>query len=89
MAFDHNVTQRIVAKVKRRIVKDPASRWRDWSSRLARWGALCTASLGMIKDKLHPDMIYWTSFALFVAIGAAKLIAEERNHSEEKTDEGK
>lgn len=78
MTFDANRT--ISARIRRRIVKDPAARWADLSSRLARWGAFVQGALALVPaEDLPQKFSIYVAVAFFVLIGGAKLIAEERN----------
>ena len=71
-------TQKILGAVNVKVVKDPGARWRDLSSRLARWGAYVQGALLLIPD-LPPRWMSYAAVVFFVLIGAAKLIAEEKN----------
>ena len=80
MTFDPDATQRIKAAVKRRIVANPAARWHDLSSRLARWGVYVQGALALVpREDMPPRLEAYVAVAFFVLIGAAKLVAEERN----------
>ena len=80
MTFNPDMTTRMKAAVKRRIVKDPASRWADLSSKLARWGALAQGGLALLPaGTLTTAQVSIVAVVFFVAIGGAKLIAEDKN----------
>ena len=80
MTFDPDLTQRIKVAVKRRIVKDPAGRWSDLSSRLARWGVYVQGAIALLPSgDLHPKTAAYVAVLFFVLIGASKLVAEEKN----------
>ena len=73
-------TQKILAAVNVKVVKDPASRWKDLSSRLARIGAYVQGALLLVPD-LPPRWMSYVAVLFFVLIGAAKLVAEEKNEA--------
>ena len=86
MTFDANATQRFKAAVKRRIVKDPAARWSDLSSRFARYGAFAQGGLLLLPSKWQSvELMGAVAILFYVAVQGAKLISEERN-STEKTE---
>jgi len=80
MTFEPGLTQRIVRKAKGRIAKDWRSRWNDYSTRIAKWGALAQGALLMVPAehaaKLPAHLSAYLALAMFVLIGAAKLITE-------------
>lgn len=78
--FNPNLTQRIVRRAKGRLAKNWRSRWRDYSSRLAQWGALLQGALLMLPAddiaRMPANTSAYLALAMFVLIGAAKLITE-------------
>jgi hypothetical protein len=78
--FNPNLTQRIVIKAKARIARDWRSRWRDYSSRLAQWGALLQGALLMVPAehlrRMPEHASAYLALAMFILIGAAKLITQ-------------
>ena len=80
MTSEPNLTQRIVRRARGRIAKDWRSRWNDYSTRIAKWGALVQAALLMVPvedaAKLPPRLSEYVALAMFVLIGAAKLVTE-------------
>jgi hypothetical protein len=80
MTFEPNLTQRIVRKAKGRIAKDWRSRWNDYSTRIAKWGALVQGALLMVPAddlaRLPANLSAYVALVMFVLIGAAKLITE-------------
>ena len=80
MTFEPNLTQRIVRKAKGRIAHDWKSRLGDYSSRIAQWGALVQGALLMVPADdlalLPTNISAYLALAMFVLIGAAKLITE-------------
>jgi len=80
MSFEPNLTQRIVRKAQGRIAPDWRSRWNDYSTRIAKWGALVQGALLMLPAehaaRLPPHLSAYLALAMFVLIGAAKLVTE-------------
>jgi len=80
MTFEPNLTQRIVRKAKGRIAKDWRSRWNDYSTRIAKWGALVQGAMLMVPAddlaRLPANLSAYVALVMFVLIGAAKLITE-------------
>lgn len=80
MTFDPTLTQRLVTKAKRRLAPDWRSRWGDLSTRIAKWGALLQGALLMVPAehaaKLPQHLSAYLALAMFVLVGAAKLITE-------------
>ncbi len=80
MTFEPNLTKRIVRKAKGRIAKDWRSRWNDYSTRIAKWGALVQGALLMVPAddlaRLPANLSAYVALVMFVLIGAAKLITE-------------
>lgn len=80
MNFEPNLTQRIVRKAKGRLAHDWRSRMGDYSSRIAQWGALVQGALLMVPAddlaRLPANLSAYIALAMFVAVGAAKLITE-------------
>lgn len=78
--FNPNLTQRLVARARRRVARNWRSRWTDYSTRLAKWGALVQGAILMIPpdDAKHlpANLSAYIALAMFVLIGAAKLINE-------------
>lgn len=78
--FEPNLTQRLVRKAKARIVPDWRSRWGDLSTNIAKWGALLQGAILMIPPedlaRLPKNLSAYLALAMFVLIGAAKLITE-------------
>ena len=81
MTFEPNATQKFLSAVKIKVVKDPASRWKDLSSRLARIGAYVQGVLLLVPD-FPPRWMSYVAVVFFVLIGAAKLLAEEKNEAQ-------
>ena len=80
MAFDPTLTQRIVSKAKRRMVKNPAARWSDLSSRFARYGAFAQGGLLLLpKQYQSVELMGAVAILFYVLVQGAKLIAEEKN----------
>lgn len=78
MTFDPEKT--IIGRVRKHIVRDPASRWADLSSRIARWGALAQGAIALLPaGTLTAAQVSIVAVVFFVAIGASKLVAEEKN----------
>ena len=75
--FNPNLTQRFVSKAKKRVVPNWKQRMGDYSSRLARWGALMQGSLLMLPSETLPkNFNAYVAFVFFVLIGIAKIITE-------------
>ena len=85
--FDPTLTQRLVTKAKARIVPDWRSRWGDLSTRIAKWGALLQAGLLMVPAEdlalLPKNLSAYFALAMFVLIGAAKLITEPARNKDQ------
>lgn len=80
-----NVTQRVAAAVRRRIVKNPAARWNDLSSRFARYGAFVQGGLLLLpKQYQSVELMGAVAILFYVLVQGAKLVAEERNRPEEE-----
>jgi hypothetical protein len=89
MTFDPSMTQRLVSRAKRRIVPDWRARWDDLSTRIAKWGALLQGALLMVPAehaaKLPQHLSAYLALAMFVLVGAAKLITEPGRVAKEPT----
>lgn len=78
--FEPTITQRLVKRAKSRIAKDWRSRWGDYSTRIAKWGALVQGALLMVPAddaaRLPTNLSAYLALIMFILIGAAKLITE-------------
>lgn len=77
MTFEPNLTQRIVRRARGRIAHDWRARWSDYSTQIAKWGALVQGALLMVPpEDLPKNTSAYAALVMFVLIGAAKLITE-------------
>lgn len=80
MTFEPSLTKRIVRKANGRLAHDWRSRMGDYSSRIAQWGALVQGALLMVPTddlaRLPANLSSYIALAMFIAVGAAKLITE-------------
>jgi len=77
MTFEPNLTQRIVTKAKSRIVPNWRGRMKDYSSRVAQWGALIQGGLLLVPAAHLPvHLASYVALVMFVLVGGAKIITE-------------
>jgi hypothetical protein len=82
--FNPSATQRVTAAVRKRIVKNPAARWNDLSSRFARYGAFVQGGLLLLpKQYQSVELMGAVAILFYILVQGAKLVAEERNRPED------
>lgn len=78
--FEPNLTQRIKAKAKSRLVPNWRARLDDYSTRIAKWGALLQGALLLLPASttkhLPADIGGYLAVLMFILVGAAKIITE-------------
>lgn len=69
--------RKFVKALKSRLVVDWKSRLTDYSSRLAKWGALLQGAMLMAPPGVVPkNCAAYVAMAMFVLVGIAKLVNE-------------